>query len=113
MKLNKNREPIENLLAAVSGVEQQEARGQQTMINSQVLPQQWDTGDIKKLKALGVKFLKPANDLFFNVILPEGWVIKPTSHSMWSDLKDDKGSVVANIFYKAAFYDEKAHGHLA
>jgi hypothetical protein len=43
-----------------------------------------------------------------SVKLPEGWHIKATDHSMWSNLVDDKGRNRASIFYKAAFYDREA-----
>ncbi len=52
------------------------------------------------------------DDLFINVVLPDGWQKKPTDHSMWSDLVDERGRKRANIFYKAAFYDRSAHLNL-
>lgn len=63
------------------------------------------------LEAAGVKFLGPAgNDpLFQRAELPAGWKVEPTQHSMWSRLIDDKGRRRATIFYKAAFYDRRAH----
>ena len=40
--------------------------------------------------------------------MPNGWKKQATDHSMWSELIDDKGKVRATIFYKAAFYDQRA-----
>ena len=44
--------------------------------------------------------------------LPEGWHIGPLpgseGHAMWTALFDDKRTVRAEIFYKAAFYDQRA-----
>lgn len=60
--------------------------------------------------AMGVQMGPPLpNDPLFRVAtLPPGWSIKPTDHSMWSDLCDDTGRKRAAIFYKAAFYDRRA-----
>ena len=48
------------------------------------------------------------DSLFINVILPDGWKIKSTDHSMWNKLFDNEGRERASIFYKAAFYDRSA-----
>ena len=50
----------------------------------------------------------PGDDLFFNVVLPEGWEVRETDHSMHSDLFDAEGKRRGGIFYKAAFYDRRA-----
>ncbi len=50
--------------------------------------------------------------LFYDVTLPEGWKITPTEHPMWSNLVNNKGKIIANVFYKAAFYDRGAHTHI-
>ncbi|RJQ28000.1 hypothetical protein C4577_00305 [Candidatus Parcubacteria bacterium] len=92
----------------------QEAEGQQSFVNSDTLPTRTnDYGDHdskKALEAAGVKFgvVIPGDPLFQYVELPKGWKKVPTSHSMWSDLVDDKGRKRASIFYKAAFYDRDA-----
>lgn len=57
---------------------------------------------------MGIKIIDGCDDLFWNVTLPDGWQIKATEHSMWSNLYDDKGRKRANFFYKAAFYDRDA-----
>jgi hypothetical protein len=88
------------------GIEAQEAQGQQTLVNSDILPKDspWN-----QLEAMGIKRGKDVDDLFVSVELPEGWKKVATDHSMWSELQDASGKVVASIFYKAAFYDRKAH----
>ena len=68
----------------------------------------------KILESYGVVFgdVVEGDPIWVNVTLPEGWLIKPTTHSMWNDLLDDKGRRRAQIFYKAAFYDRSCHLHL-
>lgn len=90
---------------------QQEARGQEQLINSGDLPIKCSAEDKKKLEKLGVVFGEPLPDdpLFCKATLPEGWGKQATEHSMWSKLVDENGVVRANIFYKAAFYDRRAH----
>ncbi len=88
----------------------QEARGQQSLVNSDTLPSEI-SGDGKEiLEVAGVKFLGPVEDdnLFQYVELPSGWKKIPTDHDMWSNLVDDRGCIRAAIFYKGAFYDRKA-----
>lgn len=101
---------IENAVIASTsgGILQQEAEGQQKFVNSSTLPvnSPWP-----ELEALGVKRLgkrMTEDSLFEQVELPDGWKKVPTDHSMWSDLVDGDGNKVASIFYKAAFYDERA-----
>lgn len=87
----------------------QEAAGQQSFVKSTTLPAEIRGKEI--LEAAGVKFLGPVegDDLFQYVELPEGWKKEPTDHSMWSKLVDEQGRERASIFYKAAFYDRRAH----
>ena len=58
---------------------------------------------------MGIVFGEDVDDLFVSCVLPEGWSKRPTDHSMWSDLVDNKDRVRARIFYKAAFYDRRAY----
>ena len=46
------------------------------------------------------------------VVLPDGWEIKATEHTMWNEVLDDKGRKRMTIFYKAAFYDRDAFANL-
>jgi len=102
---------IDNFIAAITpgGIEAQEKAGQQKLVNSDVLPKDCPK---KELKKLGFKFLKDADDIFVNVVMPVGWKKVGTDHDMWSDLVDNKGRKRASIFYKAAFYDRSAHMRL-
>jgi len=101
-----------NFMVAMTpgGIEAQEARGQQKLVNSDVLP--LDIGyntTWEQLADLGIIRGEQVDDLFTKVTLPTGWYKKPTEHSMWSDLIDEQGRVRAHIFYKAAFYDRRAN----
>ncbi len=92
-------------------IEQQEAQGQAEFVNSETLPTKMGANDKAVLEKAGVKFgdKVEGDEIFQYVELPAGWKKMPTDHSMWSNLVDDKGRVRAAIFYKAAFYDRKAH----
>lgn len=104
------------LADATSGpgfIERQEKDGQRKLINSSRLPVEYQGNerltDISK--ATGIIFGQKQG-LFYDVELPVGWRLEPTSHSMWSDLLDNKGRKRGAVFYKAAFYDENAHWYL-
>ena len=94
------------LAATPGGIEAQEAQGQRDLCASgQRLPKRMDRTAVE---AMGIKIGADADELFVYAELPEGWQIKPTDHSMWSDLVDAAGKKRAAIFFKAAFYDRKA-----
>lgn len=101
---------IDNFIAAATpgGIERQEAQGQAALCASETLPKEIDGATRAQLTAIGFVFGADVDDLFVSVTLPTGWSKKATSHSMHSDLLDDKGRRRAGIFYKAAFYDRKA-----
>lgn len=93
-------------------IERSEARGQRELVAATVLPtdgMQWPE-QRAVWEAMGIKLgdRVAGDEMFTNVTLPAGWTKRPTDHSMWSDLVDDKGRVRARIFYKAAFYDRSA-----
>ena len=93
-------------------IERSEARGQQELCNSEVLPIKELHGKVRGvLEKAGVVFgdIVKDDEIFQNVELPRGWKKVATDHSMWSKLIDDKGRERASIFYKAAFYDRSAH----
>lgn len=100
---------LENMVAAMTpgGIEAQEHAGQMQLCAKGRIPR--EGCDPKKFEQMGVVFSGQGDDLFLDATLPNGWSIKPTEHSMWSDLIDDKGRKRAAIFYKAAFYDRSAH----
>ena len=105
-------------LTAFTGIEHQEKVGQSELVNSCQLPSKNNTfyRDRERLtteqeyERLGIKVIgkSSSDDLFLDVELPTGWQKKATSHSMWNELINDKGEVVATFFYKAAFYDRDA-----
>ena len=99
------------LLRFMSGeknvIEHVEAEGQQKIINMVTLPKEM-TPDREEWERLGFTFCDiPGDDVLWQATLPEGWSIKATSHSMWSDIIDNKGRKRGSIFYKASFYDRK------
>lgn len=106
---------FENFVVAMTpgGIEAQEAAGQRVLCakSAQLPKAAGGYRDIDRAiyEAMGIIFHDDADDLFVNVTLPAGWKIQPTDHSMWSNLRDDKGRTRAAIFYKAAFYDRAAH----
>lgn len=95
-----------------NAIEQQEAQGQEELVASELLPSQ---GDWEGLEKLGIKRGDPVegDSLFVHAHLPDGWTKRPTDHSMWSELVDEKGIKRASIFYKAAFYDRSAQIHVS
>jgi hypothetical protein len=102
---------LEALLTGDVGraIENQEARGQREFTHSSKLPIRIMGGTREQFEAMGIRYGDPLDDLFVAVTLPDGWVLKPTDHSMWNELVDNKGRKRASIFYKAAFYDRSAH----
>lgn len=61
---------------------------------------------------MGIEIIDEADELFWNVKLPEGWEVKATDHSMWNEVRDNKGRKRMTFFYKAAFYDRSAFANL-
>lgn len=125
--VNTERQAIEHpnkqlldMMGNPNAIPAQEAQGQQSFTESDTLPtdircsDDYDAEAI--LKAAGVKFLGPVEDdpMFQYVELPQGgWKKVATDHSMRSKLLDQKGRERASIFYKAAFYDRRAHMSLS
>jgi hypothetical protein len=107
---------MENFIAASTegGIEAQEKRGQLRQAQMQTLPIDLGRGDEgrKQFESLGFVFGEKVDALFVSVKFPEGWRKQPTDHSMWSDIVDANGNKRGAIFYKAAFYDQKAHASL-
>jgi hypothetical protein len=105
---------VENFIVASTpgGIENQEAMGQAAMVGTRdVLPMR---SPREKLTKLGFVFLGDVDGrkLFVDVQFPAGWKKVATDHSMWSNLLDPKSRVRGTIFYKAAFYDERADMYL-
>jgi hypothetical protein len=90
-------------------IERQEERGQRSLVDSDQLPVDGTRGKEETWRKIGVELGPvPDDSLFRDVTLPPGWRKVPTEHAMWSHLLDDRGRVRAKIFYKAAFYDQRA-----
>ena len=113
MSLN---ESLESLFLDAMGqgaeraIERQEARGQEQLVGSDLLPTDCPKDVKTALEAAGVVFgeVVSGDALFRHVSLPTGWKKVATDHAMWSTLVDDTGRERAKIFYKAAFYDRRA-----
>jgi len=115
---NTSYNPFDILLGVMGGnnqsdaIERQEAEGQDDLVNSDQLPAKLnsygtDNDPKEQYKKMGIKVIgqTEGDDLFLDVILPDGWRKEATDHSMWSKLVDHKGRTRASIFYKASFYD--------
>lgn len=116
---NTSKRPNEvHLLGAMSDgasgyIEGMEADGQRQLVNSTVLPREILHGPEEEFTALGFTFGEPTDDLFREATLPEGWSRKGSDHAMWSYIVDERGVERVAIFYKAAFYDRRAHMSLS
>lgn len=97
------------LLGQSGGIEAQEKAGQGQLVHSESLPT--EGSENPAWAKMGVTFgdPNPRDPMFRPATLPAGWKKVGTDHSMWSKLVDDKGRERATIFYKAAFYDRRAH----
>lgn len=95
-----------------SFIEDMEARGQREL-TSQTSKLPTEGSKDPAWAKMGVLYGEPDKDdpKFSFVQLPAGWVLRPTDHSMWNQLLDDKGRVRGKMFYKAAFYDRRATIH--
>lgn len=93
-------------------IERQERAGQSQLVTSDRLPAQ--CGDHAPWLELGFTFgdPDPSDPLFMPATLPPGWERKATDHSMGSVIVDELGRDRVSIFYKAAFYDRRAHMNL-
>lgn len=92
-------------------IEGMEAAGQQHLVNSDRLPARGPWADLEALGFVKGKQVD-GDDLFVHCELPAGWKRAGTSHSMHSDILDERGVPRVGIFYKAAFYDRRADMHL-
>lgn len=62
----------------------------------------------EQYERMGIEIVEEYDDLFLNIVLPDGWKINPTNHSMWNEVIDKKGRKRISFFYKGAFYDRDA-----
>ena len=97
-------------LVTPGSIQRSEAQGQQELVVSAVLPVDMQP-DRASFEALGFTFGEPdPNDrLFVPATLPQGWRKGTSDHAMWSHVIDDQGRQRVTVFYKAAFYDRRAH----
>lgn len=97
-------------------IEAQEAAGQREMVRGGHLPkfnERREPIDRAAFEALGFSGWSREDDLFVDVNFPVGWSYVPRpDHNMWSEIKDAGGRVRGRAFYKAAFYDRRAHVRL-
>lgn len=95
-----------------AAIEAQEARGQAELARSGLLPTKVVGATEDDLRADGIALGDPLEDdpLFRPATLPDGWAVRPDpGHAMWSEVIDDADRPRWLIFYKAAFYDRRAH----
>lgn len=104
------QEPQQAITDYITGME---AAGQAQLVNSDRLPTEWPFGrnHDDELRALGFTLgdPDPADPLFRPATLPPGWQREGSDHAMWSYVVDDRRLRRVAIFYKAAFYDRRAH----
>lgn len=95
-------------------IEGQEKAGQAELINSDWLPTEVLCATDADFEALGFTFGDPDADdpLFRPATLPDGWTRQASDHAMGSSVVDQLGRRRVSVFYKAAFYDRKAHMYL-
>lgn len=112
----KDRDPMLHLLGIMGEgqtgyIEGMESAGQAQLVASDKIP---TDAPWVELEALG--FVKgevvSGDDLFTQATLPAGWKREASDHSMGSYIVDERGVRRVSIFYKAAFYDRKAHAHI-
>ena len=104
-KINSNCVPREIFFSGIFDNMDYETRRQITDANVEAYTR-------VQYEKMGIEIISEHDELFWNVKLPKGWEIKPTSHSMWNELLDNKGRKRISFFYKAAFYDRDAFSNL-
>lgn len=95
-----------------AAIERMEAAGQQQLLESCDLPTKGS--DDPEFLRLGFTFgdPRPNDPLFRPATLPEGWKREGTDRAMHTKILDALGRERVSVFYKAAFYDRRAHMHL-
>ena len=89
----------------------QEKAGQMEQAQKQTLPFK-SREPRSDWEALGFVFGNNIDNLFIEATFPPGWTKRPTDHQMHTEILDAKGRVRGSIFYKAAFYDQRADCNL-
>ena len=62
----------------------------------------------KLYKEMGIEIIDEHDNLFYNVVLPEGWQVEKTDR-YWNNVKDKNGNTVIEYFYDSKFYDRDAY----
>lgn len=107
-----DRDPLLHLAGSFGDsdryITEMESAGQRQLVNSTMLPTEVTHGDLAEWGfVLGP--VDPADSMFREVTLPEGWKKIGSDHAMWSYIHDGLGRERVSIFYKAAWYDRSAH----
>jgi hypothetical protein len=108
---------MHNALVAATpgGIEAQEKAGQAMLtLKFNQLPKEYiywrGTGTAREMmERVGFRFGADVDNLFVSVTPPEGWTLRASDHSMHSYIHDGQGRKRGSVFYKAAFYDRRAH----
>ena len=67
---------------------------------------------LMRYRRLGIDIVAEVDELFYEVVLPDGWQVESDySSAYWSYIIDENDECVGNIFYKAVFYDREAFIH--
>ncbi|HEY9474410.1 MAG TPA: hypothetical protein VIS06_11235 [Mycobacteriales bacterium] len=95
-------------------IAEQEHAGQAQLVHSDRLPTKLNSCTQADFEDLGFTFgdPDPADPLFRPVTLPDGWRREASDHDMWSYIVDTLGRRRVAVFYKAAFYDRRAHASI-
>ena len=90
-----------SLLGGPGAIERSEAKGQEELVESEVLPTSYNGDKKKDFEKIGIVFgdVVEGDSMFQEVTLPAGWKKIRTDHSMWSKLIDEQGRERASIFY--------------
>ena len=92
------------------GIDEQETAGQRALLGSgaRQLPRESNVEQASVASRTGIVFHDEVDELFVNATLPDGWKIVACDDARHSELLDEKGTVQAEIFYKAVQYDRRA-----
>ena len=110
------------------GIQESEQKGQQEILEGGLFPkrvlvngqlygnEKQETAAWTKVKELypDLKIVDECgfDDVFMIVVMPKDWKLKPmdVDHNFyWTEVFDGNDEKIAEIFYKAAFYDRQAH----
>lgn len=103
---------LESLLIGSDAILTQEKRGQDKIVQSDVLPREMQGCTKEDFERLGFVFGDAVDDLFYECTYPSGWRKVATEQSRLSHIVDTDGVKRGSIFYKAAYYDRHAHVHM-